>query len=159
MCDCWSCSSFAVHLVLPQWHFPWKSVMMMYDWCRKVKYGQQGPQRAIALLIPSLPALFSSRIVPIFPTRRANTMIPNGPARNQFARRKRAMICYRVWSGDKSGMTLRSFERRARWLAGSPRLYSKSPEVWVWMVGDVLSRITTPHLYIQNQQRTGCVEV
>jgi hypothetical protein len=56
-------------------------------------------------------------------------------------------------------MTLRSFERRARWLAGSPRLYSKSPELWVWMVGDVLSRITTPHLYIQNQQRTGCVEV
>jgi hypothetical protein len=40
MCDCWSCSSFAVHLVLPQWHFPWKSVMVMCDWCGKVRYVQ-----------------------------------------------------------------------------------------------------------------------
>ena len=34
-----------------------------------------------------------SRIVPIFRTGKPNTMIPNGPARNQFARRRRELIC------------------------------------------------------------------
>ena len=57
-----------------------------------------------------------------------------------------------MWSGDKSGMTLRSFERRVRWLAGSPHLYSKSQSCGI--VGDVLSRLTTPRSCIWKRQRT-----